>query len=51
MSLQLEIKLKNDQIQKSGIDREHLERKLRQKFEEISGQNQQAQREIQDKED
>ena len=51
MSLQLEIKLKNDQIQKAAIDREQLERKLRSKLDELSNQNHQAQREISEKED
>ena len=51
MSLQLEIKLKNDQIQKSALDREQLERKLRQKLDELSSQNHHAQREISEKED
>jgi len=38
-SLQLEIKLKNDQIQKLVVDREHSERKLRAKIDETVSVN------------
>ena len=51
VSLQLELKLKNDQLQRASTEREQVERKMKLKLEELGMTSHQTQRELQEKDD